>query len=210
MEGKKMKETKERVPMRLQFFAEENDEGNQEPTNLEDEEGTTTEIVEEKTFKQEDVNNIVAKESKKATEKLLKELGIEDFEGAKDGLVKFRKWQDDQKTEQELVNEKVGTLETSNNDLSSENATLKAQLSATKQGVKADSLEDVVALAERLVTEEVTIDEAIKQVVEKYPHFTQVEEKDPDSPKFVIPGNPKGGENGKDDPFAAAVKKFTK
>lgn len=190
--------------MRLQFFAEDKD--NQEP-NLE-EDTSTDKTEEEKTFKQEDVNNIVAKESKKATEKLLKELGVDDFDNAKDGLAKFKKWQDEQKTEQELVNEKLGTLETNNNDLTSENATLKAQLSATKQGVKADYVEDVVALAERLVTDEVTIDEAIKQVVKKYPHFAETEEGST-TPRIVVPGNPQGG-NGEvdDDPFTAKLKKY--
>jgi hypothetical protein len=172
---------------------------------------TTSEKVENKTdekvFKQEDVNNIVAKESKKATEKLLKELGIEDFENAKDGLAKFKEWQDSQKTEAEKQAETLKALESDKTNLESENTSLKAQISAMKQGVKADSVEDVVALAERQVSDDVTIDDAIKQVVEKYPHFAGTEEKG-DSPKIVTGGNPNGGSNANDNPFLAKISKY--
>lgn len=54
-----------------------------------------------KTFSQEDVNNLIAKNTKAATEKLLKDLGLEDFEGAKDGLKKYQEWQKSQKTDLE-------------------------------------------------------------------------------------------------------------
>ena len=53
--------------------------------------------TEEKTFTQEDVNNLVAKESKKAMEKLLRELGVEDMKSAKEGLKKFKEIQSKQK-----------------------------------------------------------------------------------------------------------------
>lgn len=125
----------------------------------------------DKSFTQDDVNNIAAREAKKAQEKLFKELGIEDFENAKEGMAKFQEWQDAQKTDAEKQAEKLGQLEKSHADTQAENATLKAQISAVKVGVNADSVEDVVALAERQVTEDVTIEDAIKQVIEKYPHF---------------------------------------
>src|SRR5690606_4574544 len=52
-----------------------------------------------------------------------------------------------------------------------ENSTLKAQLAALKNDVNPDSLNDVIVLANNLVNEETDIDTAIKQVIEKYPHF---------------------------------------
>lgn len=136
---------------------------------------------EPKTFTQEDLNRIAAKEKKTARENLLKELGIEDFENAKDGMAKFKEWQESQKTDLEKQQEALQSLEKEKGTLATENQSLKAQLSALKQGVNGDSVEDVVALAERLVTDEVTIDDAIKQVIEKYPHF--VEEKQEEEPK---------------------------
>src|SRR5690606_25019076 len=101
----------------------------------ENETDTAPEKAEEKLFRQEDVNNIVAREVKKTQEKLLKELGIDDFENAKEGLQKFREWQESQKTEQEKLQESVQKLTQDNETLASENASLKAQLAAVKQGV---------------------------------------------------------------------------
>ena len=188
------------LPLNLQFFAEGGEIGDQTPTEQSggqeqtNETGTAPEKAEEKLFRQEDVNNIVAREVKKTQEKLLKELGIDDFENAKEGLQKFREWQESQKTEQEKLQETLQKLQTDNEALANENANLKAQLAALKQGVKADSLEDVVALAERLVNDETTIDDAIKQVIEKYPHFAENarEEEQEQKPKFTTGQHSKG------------------
>ena len=197
------------LPLNLQFFAEDGESGDQAPTNepgeQENETGTATEKAEEKLFRQEDVNNIVAREVKKTQEKLLKELGIDDFENAKEGLQKFREWQESQKTEQEKQQEKLQELQTDNETLASENANLKAQLAAVKQGVKAESVEDVIALAERLVNDETTIDDAIKQVIEKYPQFSQSEEEQ--KPNFTTGQHQTSGDSS-NDPFAIKLAKY--
>jgi len=161
-----------------------------------------------KTFTQEDVNNIASKEAKKAQEKLFKELGIDDFENAKDGFKKFQQWQDEQKTELEKQQDQLKTLSTDKDTLSSENQTLKAQLSALKQGVNSEFVEDVVALAERQVSDDVSIDDAIKQVVEKYPHFSNAQEETQKKPTIVAGGNPTGSKTGDNDPFAAKLAKY--
>ncbi|WJQ02865.1 hypothetical protein QT236_12555 [Geobacillus stearothermophilus] len=130
----------------------------------------------DKTFTQDDVNNIVAKEVKKAQEKLLKQLGIDDFNSAKEGLQKFREWQDAQKTEAQKQAERLQQLEQQFNAVQQEKENLMAQLAAVKAGVHADFVEDVIVLAQRLVNEDTTIDEAIQKVVEKYPHFKQAQQ----------------------------------
>jgi hypothetical protein len=138
-----------------------------------------------KTFTQEDVNNIVAKEAKKAQEKLLKQLGIEDFNSAKEGLQKFKEWQESQKTEAQKQAERLQKLESDYNTISQENASLKAQIAAMKAGVHADYVEDVVILAQRLVNDDTTIDDAIAKVVEKYPHFKEAQQQQQDQkPQF--------------------------
>ncbi|PWU66573.1 hypothetical protein [Gracilibacillus dipsosauri] len=180
--------------------------GGQDQTQITD---TTTETVEEKVFKQEDVNNIVAKETKKVQEKILKGLGIEDFENAKEGMKQFKEWQESQKTEAQRQQEQFEALSKEKESLTSKNQSLEAQLSALKQGVNSDSVEDVVALAERLVNDDVTMDDAIKQVVEKYPHFAGgVEEEEP-KPSFTL-GQHKKISNGKNDPFADKLAKYQK
>ncbi|MGF3141263.1 hypothetical protein ACQV2S_01180 [Facklamia sp. P13064] len=160
-------------------------------------------------FSQEDVNNVVARETKKATENLLKELGIEDFENAKDGLQKFREWKNSQKTEAEKQSEKLQAAITDKEQIAEENSTLKAQISAYKLGVKDDSLEDVIQLAKAKVTDDITIDDAIKQVVEKYPHFKEAKEDDSNTkPKFVVGKNPTSSDDG--DVWESVMKKYKK
>ncbi|GAQ18028.1 phage protein [Oceanobacillus picturae] len=201
-----------KLPMNLQFFADESEadqteqSGGQEETQQTD---TTAEKVEEKNFSQEDVNNIAAKQAKKAQEKLLKQLGIEDFDNAKEGMKQFKEWQDNQKTEQQKQQETLDKLQKNHDITSKENATLKAQLSAMKTGVKAESVEDVVALAERLVNDDVTMDDAIKQVVEKYPHFAeaQEQEEEEEKPSFTSGIHTKESKS-KGDPFAEKLAKY--
>ncbi|MGG4039903.1 hypothetical protein [Heyndrickxia ginsengihumi] len=134
-----------------------------------------------KTFTQEEVTKIIANEAKKTQEKLLKQLGVDNFKNAKEGLAKFREWQDSQKTEQEKQAERLQELEQKFNSTSEENAVLRAQISAMKAGVKAESVEDVVVLARTLVNDEVDMDSAISKVLEKYPHFAQVVQKEQDN-----------------------------
>lgn len=159
--------------MNLQLFA---DGGEGEPTDPLEGGGTEpTDPAEPteptKAFTQEDVNNIATKEARKAQEKVFKELGIEDFENAKEGMKKFQEWQESQKTEAEKKDEKLTNLEKEHLSIQSENELLKAQIAATKQGVIPDAVEDVVVLAKGLVSEELDMDGAIKAVIEKYPHF---------------------------------------
>lgn len=169
---------------------------------------TASEKAEEtKIFTQEDVSNIATKEARKAQEKVFKELGIEDFENAKEGFQKFKEWQESQKTEAQKQSEQLEALEKEKGTLSDENNQLKSQISAMKAGVNAESVEDVIALSERLVNDKTSIDEAIKQVIEKYPHFTEQGESQ-STPRIVTDGNPNGGSIQESDPFTAKLAKY--
>lgn len=194
----------EKSPLKLdlQFFAEpgggtESNPGNQGSTDTgqqQQDQGTNTPPAtpanntppmnqnksRENLFTQEDVNNIVARETKKVQEKILKQLGVEDFKTAREGIEKFREWQESQKTEQERQQEQFNKLKQSYESLLAEKEKLVAQVAAMKAGVRADSVEDVVILANALVNDEVTIDEAIKQVVTKYPHFLAQQQQEED------------------------------
>lgn len=138
-----------------------------------------------KTFTQEDVNNIVAREVKKTQEKLLKQLGIEDFNSAKEGLQKFKEWQESQKTEAQKQAERLQQLEQQFTAVQQEREALAAQLAAVKAGVHADYVEDVVVLAQRIVDDDTTMEDAIAKVLEKYPHFKEAQQQqEPPKPQF--------------------------
>ncbi|WP_281659120.1 hypothetical protein [Halobacillus sp. Cin3] len=194
------------LPLNLQFFAYESGDQadqtadtsggqDQQQQNQQQDQQTgtaTDQQAVENTFTQDDVSKISAKEAKKAQEKLLKQLGIEDFDNAKEGMKKFREWQDSQKTEAEKKEEALNNLERDKGTLSKENNSLKAQLSAVRSGVKDESIEDVVALAERQVTEDTSMEEAIKQVVEKYPSFKNSDDGE-EKPSFTTGQHQKQG-----------------
>lgn len=138
-----------------------------------------------KDFTQDDVSAIAAREARKAEEKLLKKLGVKDFKSAKDGLDAFTKMQNDQKTDAQKLADRATQLEADYNAATGQVKTLSAQLAAFKAGVKADSLDDVIVLADKLVTDDVTIDDAIGQVLKKYPQFKNEVVKETKKPKFT-------------------------
>lgn len=208
--------------LNLQFFAADTGnggattEGNQQPTDSnvggnaqqQDTQNQQQDTTQSKSFSQEDVNNLIAKEKKKATEKILKDLGIEDFENAKEGLQKFKEWQDSQKTEQEKQAELLQTLEQEKSTLAKENEDLKTQLAALKADVKAESVEDVVVLAHKYVSDEVDIDKAIQMVLEKYPHFKKQQESQQEQKPQFTTGQHQTSGSGNNDPFAAKLAKY--
>lgn len=182
-------------PLRLdlQFFAEGGDggEGSTPPAAPTQPEGgngrnpgppATQEP--HKTFSQDDVNNIAAKEHKKAQEKLLKQLGVEDFNSAKEGLAKFREHQESLKTEQEKTNEKLTSFETQLKEKDESLFNLQAENAAIKSGITEEkNLNAVITLAKTKVSDDVDITKAIEMVVEEFPHFKGVAEEPPGSPK---------------------------
>nr|DAX32404.1 MAG TPA: Major capsid protein [Caudoviricetes sp.] len=166
-----------------------------------------------RTFSQEEVNGLVAKESKKAQENIFKSLGFEDIKSAKEGFEKLKAWEDSQKSESEKSAEALNAKEQELAKALSDNKTLSAQLSALKQGVNTDSVDDVIALSERLVSDEVSIDDAIKQILTKYPQFGTKQEQDEEKPKptFATAGNPTAvSAGGEVDPFQTIIDSYRK
>lgn len=159
---------------------------------------------EEKLLPQSDVNNLVAKEAKKAQEKLLKQLGIEDFNSAKEGLAKFKEWQESQKTEQEKLSEKLTTFESQLGEKESLISKLQAENAAIKAGITDEkNLKAVITLAKTLVNEETDINAAINQVIEDYPHFKSESQQEQTNVKFTTGTHTK--QQVKNDAFVASL-----
>ncbi|MGU8071184.1 hypothetical protein ACS60B_01765 [Streptococcus suis] len=148
------------------------------------------EEVAEKTFSQEDVNRVGKKEHKSGYAKAIKDLGFADVESAKEALKAYEDWQESQKTEADKQTELLASKDRELASVLDANKRLEAKLSALTQGVNADSVDDVIALSERLVNEDTTIDEAIKQVVGKYPQFATTPNTTEKKPTFTVVDNP--------------------
>jgi len=156
----------------------------------------------EKTFTQEDVSSIAAKEAKKAQEKLLKQLGVSDFKSAKEGLQKLQEIEDSKKTEAQKQAERLQEYETQSQKLASENESLKAQMAAITAGVQSDAVQDVVTLAKPLVSDEMDMNAAIAKVLEKYPHFKGGSSEEDDTAFYTVGDHKK---QTKTDSFASAL-----
>lgn len=143
---------------------------------------------EEETFSQEQLNAIASRENKKGQNKILKELGIANINDAKEGLAAFKEWQENQKTNEQKLNDAIEEHKNKSQSLEEENGTLKASLAAMKLDVNADSLGDVLVLAQAKTSDEVTIEEAIEEVLNKYPHFKKTqEEATKPKPQIAVP-----------------------
>ncbi len=150
----------------------------------------TVEEVAEKTFSQEDVTRISTKEHKSGYSKAIKDLGFSDVESAKNALAEYAKWQESQKSEADKQAEALTAKDKELANVQAENKILASKLAALSKGVNADSVDDVIALAERLVTDDVSIDDAIGQVLTKYPQFGKQEPVEEKKPTITVPGNP--------------------
>ena len=157
-----------------------------------------------KTFTQDEVNGLVAKEARKAQEKIFKDLGFENFKSAKEGLQQLKEWKDSQKSEAEKQSEALATKEKELEQALSSQRLLEAKLSALTLGVNAESVDDVITLSARLVTDEVSIEDAIGQVLQKYPQFGRTEQSEEKKPIFSAGGNPTAGTN-QEDAFLKAL-----
>lgn len=158
-----------------------NENVDQETTDLENNQ------QEDKAFTQDDLNRVGTKEHSKDYNKAVKDLGFDDVESAKDALKAFQEWQESQRSESEKQTEILNAKDKELEEARANNKALNAKLAAMSLGVNAESIDDVIALSERLVTDETSMEDAIKTVLGKYPHFGQTKDK---APKITVAGNP--------------------
>ncbi|MEN4254238.1 hypothetical protein R2595_08590, partial [Streptococcus pyogenes] len=138
-----------------------NENVDQETTDLENNQ------QEDKAFTQDDLNRVGTKEHSKGYNKAVKDLGFDDVESAKDALKAFKEWQESQKSESEKQTEILNAKDKELEEARANNKALNAKLAAMSLGVNAESIDDVIALSERLVTDETSIEDAIKTVLGK-------------------------------------------
>lgn len=125
--------------------------------------------TEEKTFTQEDVNNLVSKESKKAMEKLLRELGVEDMKSAKEGLKKFKEIQDAQKSDYDKAMEKIELLEKENNEYKAEKKS-REDIDSIKSILKEKQIDEKYAKTiKKLITDEISEESVMSTIEEELP-----------------------------------------
>jgi hypothetical protein len=120
-----------------------------------------------------------------------------DFNNSKSGRTH-------KKSEAEKQSEALAAKEKELENALSDKKSLEAKLSALTLGVNAESVDDVITLSARLVSDEVSIEDAIGQVLQKYPQFGRTEQAEEKKPTFSAGGNPTAGTN-QEDAFLKAL-----
>ena len=130
---------------------------------------------EEKTFTQDDVDRLIQERVAREKKKQL----------SKDELKAYNEWKESQKTEEEKKNEALTNAENARIAAEERANSLEAKVTCLSKGVIATSVDDVVILAKAMVTDEITVEQAIDKVLEKYPSF-KGEQQQEDNKGFII------------------------
>ena len=128
-----------------------------------------------KTFTQAEVNEIV----KQRLERQAK------GQPSKEEMDAFRKWQDSQKTAEQLSAEKISAAESRAAEAEKKAAAAEAKAYAYSKGVNAETVDDVIALAIPKVDDNTTMEKAIEAVIAKYPSFCSAKS---EAPKGITTG----------------------
>lgn len=131
-------------------------------------EGTEGNPQEEKTFTQDDVDRLIK-------ERLERE---KKNQPSKEELEAFNNWKESQKTEAQKQSEALTNAEKAKQDAEERANTLEVKVTCLSKGVLADSVDDVVILAKAMVSDDVTMEQAVDKVLEKYPSFKGVQQQD--------------------------------
>jgi hypothetical protein len=163
------------LKMKLQFFADPDTGTTVAGTTTDTTDTTKATDTTDTTDTKDDAKDTTSTtvDAKAEAQKIADAMVAKKLKGmpTKEELKAFKDWQESQKTEEQKTNEKVTAAEKEKQDALTEANTLKATVACLKQGVASDNVDDVVVLAQRLISDDVTIDDAIKQVVKKYPQF---------------------------------------
>ena len=148
-----------------------------QPVSPQGEKGVSTPegVQAEKTFTQKELDEIV----KQRLERQKK------GQPSKEEMDAFHKWQDSQKTAEQLSAEKISAAESRAAEAEKKAAAAEAKAYAYSKGVNAETVDDVIALAIPKVDDNTTMEKAIEAVIAKYPSFCSAKS---EAPKGITTG----------------------
>lgn len=149
--------------------AENNGGDPTQPVSPQGEKGVSTNEGAEKTFTQAELDEIV----KQRLERQKK------GQPTKEEMDAFHKWQDSQKTAEQLSAEKISAAQTAASEAEKRAAAAEAKCCAFSKGVSKEAVDDVIALAMNKVDDNTPIDKAIDAVIAKYPSFCSAKSENP-------------------------------
>ena len=125
--------------------------------------------TETRTFTQDDVNNLIAKESRKAVEKAMSELGVTDAGSAKEALAKAKELMDAQKSNEQKLAEQIKAESERATLAEQKAAAIEAKFAALAKGIDAGKAEKAAKLAQDYEGD--TIDAKLDAMLKDFPEF---------------------------------------
>ena len=148
-----------------------------QPVSPQGEKGVSTPegVQAEKTFTQKELDEIVRQRLERQKK----------GQPSKEEMDAFHKWQDSQKTAEQLSAEKISAAQTAASEAEKRAAAAEAKCCAFSKGVSKEAVDDVIALAMNKVDDNTPIDKAIDAVIAKYPSFCSAKS---EAPKGITTG----------------------
>ena len=87
-------------------------------------------------------------------------------------LAEFRKYQESKKSEAEKHAAAISKAEKAKEAAEQRAAAAELKVTALAKGISAEALDDVIALAKTKISDKVTAEQAIEEIVTKYPSFS--------------------------------------
>ena len=211
---RKMKNTKTLMPLNLQFFADgasdgndnggnqnQNDSGNQNVNNdssnnsNNDQNNQNNQQNNSKTFTQEQVNAMMAKEKREGKQSVLNSLGFKTEDEAKNAFNLLKALSDSQKTEEQKQEEAKNNALKEKADVEKRAVMAEAKLTCFTNGVNKDSIDDVLTIALSKVTDDKKLEDVIAEM-KKENRYSSFFDGNSNDNTGGTPGNNKGGDNG--------------
>lgn len=198
------------LKLNLQHFADDDSKGDDQDTNADsqDKDDKSSDQDQSKDDKSSDKDDkstdVSAEEAQRIAEaQLLKDLGVDSLDAAKENLKAYNEYMDSKKTDDQKTQDRLTELENSAKEKDDTIFDLQSKLAASNEGVHPDSVDDVVALAKSKVSDKKPIDKAIKEIVEKYPQFKGEDKEEKQT--GVFPGNTPSRKSSKVDGFISGL-----
>ena len=132
-----------------------------------------------KTYTQEEVNALLAKEKRQGKNSVLKALGLQSVDEGKAAIEAAQKAANANKTAEEVAAEALNAEKTARSKAESDLTVAKRTIAVMKAGFKPEYVDDVVAIASTKVTDDKDFDSVIDEM-KKTHQFYLVEQKKED------------------------------
>lgn len=151
----------------------------------------------QKTFTQEDLNRIAAQEKRQGASSILKALGFESEEKAKEYLEAKRKEDDEKKDDLQKAKDAEAAANTAKAAAEAKAALLEKRFKVVSMGVSADKADDIVTLATAKAVNGKTFEDAVEDLKKAYPELFKGKQEERGGTGSG--GNPPRGKNTGDD-----------